>query len=159
MKSSIAGRRLAGFHAFPAAVTQGFINGVLIVVVVGILLIDFAYDSPFEGVLRTGFSGRKSPFIGLARNIEVSGAELAVAAFGKYVDRLHRRLAQNTGSAAEIAGSAAGRIDLKHRVARRPTREQSGRASDADKADKAEGTIYKFTATGFFAHRFCGLRA
>lgn len=154
MERSVAGWRFAGFDTFPAAVAKGFVNGIFVIVIVGILLVDFAYDAPLKGILGTGLSRRQPLFVGLARDVEVRGAELAVTALGKLVDRFNRRLAQDAGSPAQIAGNAAGGIDLEYAAFCRSARKQRRRSPDTDQTDNAEGAVHKLAATGFFTHSF-----
>ena len=46
-KRSIAERRLAGFYTFSAAVAQLFIDGIFVIVVIGILFIHFTNNPSF----------------------------------------------------------------------------------------------------------------
>ncbi len=70
MQGSIACRRLACLDALSAAVAKRFIDCVFVIVVIGILFIDFAYDSSFKRILRACFPCRKAFFIRLACDIE-----------------------------------------------------------------------------------------
>ncbi len=90
MKGTVAGRRLTRFYTFPAAVAQGLIDGILVIIVIGVLLVDFADDPPFESVLRARFPRREPHLIRLARDIVVRGAKLAVSALCEIVYSLHR---------------------------------------------------------------------
>jgi hypothetical protein len=92
-KGSISRRRLARLDAPSATVTEGFINRVFIIVVVGILFVDFANYTPLERIPRTDLSRWQSHLIGLAGNIEIGRAKLAVSAFWKVVYSPYRRVA------------------------------------------------------------------
>ena len=104
MQRPIARRRFTRLHALAAAVTQRFIDGVFVIIVIRILFVDLADYPPFQRVLWAGFPSGEPLFIRLACDIEVRGAQLAITALCKPVHRFHRRMAQNTGSAAQITG-------------------------------------------------------
>jgi len=54
-QGAVSHGRLAGLHALAAAVAEGFVDRVFIVIIVGILFIDLAHHTPFESVLRQTF--------------------------------------------------------------------------------------------------------
>ncbi len=80
MKGAIAGWRLACFHAFAAPVAERFVDHVFIIVVVGILFVNFADHAPFKRILRADLPRWKTHFVRLARYIIVGRAKLAIAA-------------------------------------------------------------------------------
>ncbi len=131
-KRPIACGGLASFYALSAAVATGFIDNVLVIIVVRVVLIDFPDHPPLKGVLRTNLSRGNTLLIRLAGDIKVSGTEHAVTALVEIVHRFYSRMAQNTGSAAQVTRSAFGRIHLKDCIPGSSLRKQAGSPGNAD---------------------------
>ena len=90
MQGPVAGRRLACFYAFPAAVAKRFIDCIFVVVVVRIFDVDFPDYLPLERILRTSLTGGKPLFIRHACHIKIGGTKLAVSTFREFIYRLDR---------------------------------------------------------------------
>jgi len=146
MQGTVARRRLADLDALAATVAQRFIDGVFVIVVIGILFIDFADDPSLQRILRAGLPCGKALFIRLACHIKVRWAELTIPALRKIVHRFDRRLAQHARSTAEIACGAARWIHLKYAALRRSPREHNSSTSDTREPDNPERSIDELAA-------------
>jgi len=125
-------RRQARFDALAAPVAPRLIDRVLVVVVVRIVLVLDAHDSPLQGVLgQMRPSGR--PARRACSSRPCSRAEHAVAALGEVVDRLHGGQTQHARGPTQVAARALVRIDLVHGVRRGPFGQQTAAAPSVTK--------------------------